>query len=41
MVNREEQSLNFPTTVFFEACRGVFEGGGCRAAAHIGAYDAA
>jgi len=41
LCDREEQSLNFPRTVFFEACRGVFEGGGCRAAAHVGAYDAA
>lgn len=28
-------------TVFFTACRGVFAGGGCRAAAHVGAYEAA
>ncbi len=32
---------DIPKTAFFDACRGVFEGGGCRAAAHIGAYDAA
>ena len=25
-------------TKFFQVCRGVFEGGGCRGAAHIGAY---
>ena len=30
-----------PKTVFFEACRGVFQGGGCRAPAHVGAYQAA
>jgi predicted acylesterase/phospholipase RssA len=30
-----------PRTVFFEVCRGVFEGGGCRAPAHVGAYVAA
>lgn len=41
MCNRDEQIPNFPKTVFFEACRGVFEGGGCRAAAYVGAYDAA
>ena len=32
---------NPPQTVFFRACRGVFQGGGCRAAAHVGAYEAA
>lgn len=31
----------YPRTQFFQACRGVFEGGGCRGAAHVGAYDAA
>lgn len=31
----------YPRTKFFRACRGVFEGGGCRGAAHIGAYEAA
>lgn len=31
----------FRKTNFFQACRGVFEGGGCRGAAHIGAYHAA
>jgi len=30
-----------PKTVFFTACRGVFAGGGCRAAAHVGAFEAA
>src|SRR6185295_15250020 len=30
-----------PKTIFFAACRGVFAGGGCRAAAHVGAYEAA
>lgn len=28
-------------TIFFSACRGVFAGGGCRAAAHVGAFEAA
>lgn len=41
MENCENSKLNFPKTKFFEACRGVFEGGGCRAAAHVGAYEAA
>jgi predicted acylesterase/phospholipase RssA len=31
----------YPKTNFFQACRGVFEGGGCRGAAHVGAYYAA
>lgn len=31
----------YPRTQFFQACRGVFEGGGCRGAAHVGAYEAA
>lgn len=30
-----------PQTRFFQACRGVFEGGGTRGAAHVGAYQAA
>ena len=30
-----------PSTTLFKTCRGVFQGGGCRGAAHIGAYDAA
>lgn len=30
-----------PETKFFQACRGVFEGGGCRGAAHVGAFEAA
>ena len=30
-----------PKTVFFTACRGVFAGGGFRAAAHVGAFEAA
>ena len=30
-----------PKTVFFTSCRGVFAGGGCRAAAHVGAFEAA
>jgi predicted acylesterase/phospholipase RssA len=32
---------DYPRTQFFQACRGVFEGGGCRGAAHVGAYEAA
>lgn len=32
---------DYPKTQFFQACRGVFEGGGCRGAAHVGAYEAA
>jgi predicted acylesterase/phospholipase RssA len=35
------QAPPYPRTKFFQACRGVFEGGGCRGAAHIGAFDAA
>lgn len=31
----------YPQTKFFQACRGVFEGGGCRGAGHVGAYEAA
>ncbi|MEW6684483.1 MAG: patatin-like phospholipase family protein [Nitrospirota bacterium] len=34
-------NVQYPSTVFFQACRGVFEGGGCRGAAHVGAYKAA
>lgn len=30
-----------PKTIFFQSCRGVFQGGGCRAAALVGAYDEA
>lgn len=33
--------MEYPQTQFFQACRGVFEGGGCRGAAHVGAYEAA
>ncbi len=40
LTHHENYSIEYPKTVFFEACRGVFEGGGCRAAAHVGAYDA-
>lgn len=36
-----EQTDDYPQTRFFQACRGVFEGGGCRGAAHVGAYEAA
>ena len=35
----EEKAI--PFTTLFKTCRGVFQGGGCRGAAHIGAYDAA
>jgi len=31
----------FTQTKFFQTCRGVFEGGGCRGAGHVGAYEAA
>ena len=31
----------YTPTKFFQACRGVFEGGGCRGAGHVGAYEAA
>jgi predicted acylesterase/phospholipase RssA len=34
-------STDHPKTQFFQACRGVFEGGGCRAAAHVGAFEEA
>ncbi|MEO8748402.1 MAG: patatin-like phospholipase family protein, partial [Rhodanobacter sp.] len=34
-------ATDYPQTQFFQVCRGVFEGGGCRGAAHVGAYDAA
>jgi predicted acylesterase/phospholipase RssA len=33
--------MDYPQTKFFQACRGVFEGGGCRGAAHIGAFNTA
>ena len=32
---------SYAQTRFFQACRGVFEGGGTRGAAHVGAYEAA
>ena len=35
------EEVNYPQTKFFQACRGVFEGGGCRGAGHVGAYEAA
>lgn len=38
-IDTEDQA--YPQTNFFQACRGVFEGGGCRGAAHVGAYEAA
>jgi predicted acylesterase/phospholipase RssA len=31
----------YSQTKFFQSCRGVFEGGGCRGAAYVGAYAAA
>lgn len=34
-------NLDPPSTSLFKRCRGVFQGGGCRAVAHIGAYQAA
>lgn len=34
-------STDYPQTQFFQACRGVFEGGGCRGSAHVGAFEAA
>ncbi len=33
--------VDAPSTTQFKRCRGVFEGGGSRAIAHIGAYEAA
>jgi len=33
--------VQYPQTKFFQACRGVFEGGGCRGAGYVGAYEAA
>jgi predicted acylesterase/phospholipase RssA len=30
----------YPQSKFFQSCRGVFEGGGCRGAAYVGAYAA-
>lgn len=35
------ESDEYPRTKYFQGCRAVFEGGGCRGAAHIGAFDAA
>ncbi len=40
-VNDNAAVEQYPQTKFFQACRGVFEGGGCRGAGHIGAYEAA
>lgn len=37
----EDPSGGLPQTTFFVGARGVFQGGGCRAAAYAGAYDAA
>lgn len=37
----ETEVVQYPQTKFFQACRGVFEGGGCRGAGHVGAYEAA
>jgi len=36
-----QENGEYPQTKFFQACRVVFEGGGCRGAAHVGAYEAA
>ena len=38
---RQMANLDPPSTSLFKRCRGVFQGGGCRAVAHIGAYQAA
>lgn len=40
-MNAALNNPSFPQTRFFQACRGVFEGGGTRGAAHVGAYQAA
>lgn len=40
-MNGADRTDDYPQTCFFQACRGVFEGGGCRGAAHVGAYEAA
>jgi predicted acylesterase/phospholipase RssA len=37
----EANDPDWPRTNLFQACRGVFEGGGCRGAAHVGAFEAA
>jgi predicted acylesterase/phospholipase RssA len=37
----EANNADPPRTNLFQACRGVFEGGGCRGAAHVGAFEAA
>lgn len=37
----EKLSGGLPQTTFFIGARGVFQGGGCRAAAYAGAYEAA
>jgi len=37
----KETNAREPRTVFFESCRGVFQGGGCRAVALAGALSAA
>ncbi len=36
-----DPDFRYPTTTLFQASRGVFEGGGCRATAHVGAFEAA
>ena len=41
MSGTAKTTTNYLQTQFFQACRGVFEGGGCRGAAHVGAYEAA
>lgn len=41
MASTQANEQPYPQTKFFQACRGVFEGGGCRGAGHVGAYEAA
>lgn len=40
-MNAVPGDTSYGRTRFFQACRGVFEGGGTRGAAHVGAYQAA
>ena len=40
-MNAALNDASYTQTCFFQACRGVFEGGGTRGAAHVGAYQAA
>jgi predicted acylesterase/phospholipase RssA len=41
MNGMDASATELPRTNLFQACRGVFEGGGCRGAAHVGAFEAA